>query len=1006
MKNLVINVLEDGIINLKVFDEREDNKISIVKNKKVTKEFNIEEIAEDLSYEIDEKHILKLNKEKLLLKVYNKYEKRDVFSTKIGFIFETEQETGIRLDYQEDETIIGLGQDHMANLDNRNVQRNAWNQCGAYNAASNCTVPFYLSSRGYGLFIDTSYPVRMAFGTPNVPDLPAIHMIAPSPFEWEEPCCENGEDTISLLVWEDPEVDIYIMLGQYQEALNKYYELTGYPSLMPKWGYGFIQCKNRYKSAEEVLHVAKNLKDKEIPCDCLVIDWKWFEKFGDLEWDGKYYPENMKKVISEINDLGIEIMQAQHPFIDYESKFEPIFKEKDLLIDVPEGARPLFDHFHPDAKDAWWNEISRLYDDGVRGYWTDMGEPELDLPGSNSYIGEREKYHNAYTRKWSQNLYEGQTEDKGTRPFILARTMSLGIQNYNTALWNSDVFAHWNILRDSVIQNQTTSISGQPYFCTDIGGFHADKKYTPELYVRWFQWGTFCNIFRTHGTKVENEPWSQGDDTEKIVTDYINLRYKLMPYIYYLNKQMTETGVSVVRPMIFDYQDNDQVMEYPYQFMFGDILVSPVVEEGAREKTTYFPDGIWYDYHTGRKIVGGREITDLAPIDTLPMYVREGSIIVESPIEENTVDIHDEYIIKVFGEDYATAEIYEDDGKTYSFEEGNYNKIKLEKIDGKLVISTLHHGYKTEADKRELKVKLVIDKNKEMVTELEYKLGKRLEIDLDNVNKITRSTEDYKLYIDTLDRRYDGEVQANIVFINNTTEDKKLKMEVSKPKYYYIQGNYYENGLAKFANEEFTVEDFYQKKLLFTPLASKLPQCEPITIFIKDDEDEVLAKKVVYIGNCYAKQWKVAVSQKPLTDAEQYYDASDRENNAWGYVRLLSYINIKERGVNPVDFLDFSDIQNGYGRGIVTIESPEEKEVYFKLRGETTLDVTLNGEKVFTSDDFVIEELLKVKLDKGDNQVIVDLTFDSGHPYTGREFGYSLQVLDTNLNIVEDILFY
>lgn len=996
MYKILLNLVNENVLNLKIQkDNLDDKRISIVKNKTLLKSFDMTDLQEGFCEKLNDKYLLKVDGGLRRITVFDKKTNKSIFETKMDFIFENGNETGLRLDYAHDEIVIGLGQDHMANLNNRDVERRCWHQWNGYDRVGNNTVPFYLSSRGYGLFIDTTYPVRIDFGLPKVPEKVVGYELTPAPYEWEKPACENQPDSIALLVWEDILLDIYVILGEFDEILKRYYELTGFPTLLPKWAYGFIQCKNRYKSAEEVLRIAKKMREKNIPCDCIVIDWMWFKEFGDLEWDENYF-SNIKETINEINKLGIQVMLAQHPFVEKGSLKYEKFNEAGCINKVPEGARPTFDHTHPNAKKVWWDEVKRLYEDGIRGYWTDMGEPEFDWPGTQSYIGPRERYHNAYTMLWSKNLYEAQREDYGTRPFILARTMYLGIQNYNTAMWSGDIFATWDVLRDNVVIGQNVSISGQPYFCTDIGGFHTDTRFTPELYLRWMQWGVFCTLFRTHGTKPENEPWSFGTEAEKLICQQIKFRYRLMPYIYSLVKQMTETGKNVVRPMIFDYKDKE-VMNYPYQYMFGDILVSPVVSEGARTKITYLPEGTWYDLYTNKRYEGSKCINSYAPIDRIPAYVREGSILVTAEETLNAIDIHDKYEVTIYGCKDCSQIIYEDDGLTFDYETNKVNIIKVEAEykNGNMIVNikTQSNNYKPDKKLRNITLKWIKDDNSQYKKDIQYLMGDDVSIDMLSGEKLNNKVDEIEVYVDNLIKRYNGEEVIKILMINNSFDMKKLTVEIEKPSFYYA---------SERLNFEASFIDSYEKTIVMKPFGYAMPQYEEIKVVIKEGE-RVIAEKIVRLGNEYIKNWKVYVEPNGIAKDDVYFECKERENNPFGYVRLLEYINMKEQGICPVDFIDIT-VKKGNGKAFVKLLSSEDRNAFLKIKGEKQIKLKLNGETILESDDFVIEEIVAIKLRKGENLLELELSFDSIRPWTGREFGYSVQVLDSNGNIDGKIL--
>lgn len=466
---------------------------------------------------------------------------------------------------------------------------------------------------------------------------------------------------------------------------------------MPKWVYGFMQSKNRYRSEEELLDIAKKFRNERIPCDCIVIDWHWFKEFGDLTWDAEYWP-TPEKMLKTLKQQGFYIVQAQHPYIDEQSVHYKEFFEKGYLIKNPKGkGRPAFDFSNPEAREAWWNEVKKLYEQGIRGYWIDMGELEQHPEGATNYLGVREKIHNVYSLLWSKSLFEGQRKDKDERVFILSRAGYAGIHRYGTALWSGDIDASWEVLAEQIIVGQGVCMSGIPYWTTDIGGFCTTQTFTPELYIRWFQWGGFCPLFRTHGTRPENEPWSFGELAKKIIKKYIEFRYRLFPYIYSCAREIAEKGTPIMKAMALSFPEDSVAVKQTLQIMFGpSILVAPVVQKGVRHREVYLPQGhIWYNYWTDEKYQGGQWITVQAPLEIIPLFVKEGSLLPIAGIKQYTGEEEKRNLqLHLYGEKQASFTLYEDDGITYEYEKGDYLKtilnidenkrLTINKVDGNI----------------------------------------------------------------------------------------------------------------------------------------------------------------------------------------------------------------------------------------------------------------------------------------------------------------------------------
>ncbi len=378
-----------------------------------------------------------------------------------------------RLKYESDERIYGLGQDPMANLDLRDTERRMWNRTDRRRRSGNNGLPFYSSSAGYGLFLNSYLPARFAIGRAYIPEEPEERVDTegndpnPDPWPYTRVNPENHPDEIAI-IHEDAEMDLFFLcMGHLDDIQSKYCELTGKAVLLPRWAFGLIQSKNRYRSMEELLMITKGYRDRGIPLDCIVIDWLWFKEFGDLSWDDEHWIEP-DRGIKELTKLGVKVMQAQHPYIDRESKNYNTMREKGYLTSVLSVSRPKYDFTNPEARNYWWeNVIVPLYRTGIRAYWIDMSEPEDDHPQTVYFIGSREKAHNQYALQWSKTLYEGQRKDFTDRVFILSRGLSAGIQRYGVAHWSNDIEASWEVLRDQVVIGQSMALSGQLYWCTD-----------------------------------------------------------------------------------------------------------------------------------------------------------------------------------------------------------------------------------------------------------------------------------------------------------------------------------------------------------------------------------------------------------------------------------------------------------------------------------------------------------------------------------------------------------
>lgn len=604
----------------------------------------------------------------------------EVFKSARPFVTIGEGRITARFSLKPDEKVYGLGQDPMGNLNQRGYERRMWHQWGGHRRSGNGGIPFYISSEGCGVLLNSSYPSRFAIGEAKVavPDRMG-EIMAPAPWSWDEHSGEGDPDTAAILLDHDFMELSIICRGDVDPIIRGYYELTGFPPLLPRWAYGFIQCKNRYRSQDELIKVAREFRKRGIPCDALVIDWLWFREFGDLEWDERSwpYPEGMFR---ELSDMGFKVLSAQHPFISERCKWFGEYKEAGFLNEAPEGKRITYDHSNPAARNHWWSKVKRLYDQGLRGYWTDMGELEEHFPGTRSHMGGRERVHNIYTLLWSKGLYEGQRRDTADRVFILLRAPYAGAQRYGAVLWSGDIDATWQVLKEQVVIGQGVCLSGQPWWTTDIGGFLTGYDFTPELCMRWMEWGAFCPIFRTHGTKPDNEPWAYGPNVERLCRGIIGLRYRLMPYIYSCAAMVTRKGSPMMRAMCVDFANDPKAVEQVYQYMFGpSILVAPVLEKGARIREVYLPKGVWYDFYSGWKYRGPGFASVAAPLGRIPLFIKGGSIIpMGDEYDHEGQKAGDELMVHIYPGADATFELYDDDHQTYAYEKGEYSLLRIE----------------------------------------------------------------------------------------------------------------------------------------------------------------------------------------------------------------------------------------------------------------------------------------------------------------------------------------
>ena len=493
-------------------------------------------------------------------------------------------------------------------------------------------------------------------------------------------------------------VDYYFIYGpDADQIIGHYRELTGEVPLFGRWAYGFWQCKNKYQSQAEIEGVAAKYRALHIPVDNIVQDWFWWITMGEMKWNSNYPdPQGM---INKLHDEHFHLMVSVWPYFRPGSTTYDEFDKNGWFVAKTKTAgfhplgQALYDATNPDARKKFWENVNTaLFQKGVDAWWLDTDEPETEGQQDNILvdhklaIGSGARYANIYPLFHTGGVSEGQqTASDKKRVFILSRSAYAGVQRYGVTAWSGDVLSNWLTFARQIPAGLNYSISGMPYWTTDIGGFISggnlnDPKFR-ELFVRWFQFGTFSPIFRVHGTRYpdENELWSYGPDAQKILVDYDNLRYRLLPYIYSEAWQVTSNHGTLMRPLVMDWRNDVEAQNTGDEYLFGPaILVSPVTTQGATSRTVYLPKATWYDFWTGAKVEGGKRIEADAPLAKLPLYVRAGSIIPMGPtMEWSTEKAADPIEIRVYPGADGDFTLYEDENDNYNYAKGQHAAIKL-----------------------------------------------------------------------------------------------------------------------------------------------------------------------------------------------------------------------------------------------------------------------------------------------------------------------------------------
>ena len=567
--------------------------------------------------------------------------------------------------YGSHEGLYGLGQ-HQAGV---------WNYRGETIDLSqentNIAVPLLVSSNGYGIFWNNSSPSRA-----------------------------NNRFVHSLYLSAQvaDRIDYYFLYGpNADQIIGHYRDLTGQVPMFGRWAYGFWQCKNKYQSQQELESVAAKYRQLHIPVDNIVQDWFWWITMGEMKWN-PHYPDP-QALIDTLHKEHFHLMVSVWPFFrpgtDVYDQFDRNgwFVAKTLTGGFHPVGQALYDATNPEARRQYWANINAaLFQKGVDAWWLDTDEPETEgredniLVDHKLAIGSGARYANTYPLFHAGGVSDGQqAASQQKRVFILSRSAYAGSQRYGVTAWSGDVLSDWVTFQRQISAGLNYAISGMPYWTTDIGGFisggNLNDPQFRELFVRWFQFGTFSPIFRVHGTRNpdENELWSYGADNQKILVDYDTLRYRLLPYIYSEAWQVTSNHATLMRPLVMDWRTDVVAQNTGDEYLFGPaILVSPVYTQGATSRSVYLPAATWYDFWTGEKIAGGQRITADAPLAKLPLYVRAGSIVPMGPaMEWSTQKPADPIELRIYPGADGDFTLYEDENDNYDYTKGQHATIAL-----------------------------------------------------------------------------------------------------------------------------------------------------------------------------------------------------------------------------------------------------------------------------------------------------------------------------------------
>lgn len=493
---------------------------------------------------------------------------------------------------------------------------------------SQASVPFAISSMGYGLLWNNPGVGRVVF----------------------------GNNIISYESYATKILDYWFVVEDTPAKIEETYaKATGTVPMMPEYGLGFWQCKLRYQTQEELLEIAREYKRRNLPLDVIVVDFFHWPKQGDWKFDADYWP-NPDEMICELEAMNVKLMVSIWPTVDRESENYEEMLEKGYLIRTErgfrtglnfEGATIHYDATNPNARKFLWEKVKiNYYDKGIKIFWLDEAEPEYsayDFDNYRYFRGTDLEIGNIYPVEYARTFYEGMQAEGQKNIVNLLRCAWAGSQRYGVLVWSGDIASSFESMRNQLAAGLNMGLAGIPWWTTDIGGFHGGDPNDPafrELFVRWFQWGTFCPVMRLHGDReprqpqygttggahccsgAANEVWSYGEDVYKICVKYMNIREKMRGYTRKLMEEAHLKGTPIMRTLFYEFPEDKECWEIEDEYMYGDkYLIAPILEAGVNERRIYLPVGVqWKECNCGRIYYGGQYITLTVSLDSMPVF--------------------------------------------------------------------------------------------------------------------------------------------------------------------------------------------------------------------------------------------------------------------------------------------------------------------------------------------------------------------------------------------------
>ncbi|MGR4863454.1 glycoside hydrolase family 31 protein [Caulobacter sp. LARHSG274] len=570
--------------------------------------------------------------------------------------------------FEGSQTFLGLGQ-HADGVLSRNGRHVLLQQ-----ANTDVAVPMLWSTKGYGILWDNPAVTTVDVGPPQA----------------------GGKLVFQSEVGRG--IDYYFIAGENPDAvIAGYRRLTGAAPMMARWTWGFWQSRERYASQDELVGVARRYRQMNIPLDAVIQDWQYWApgQWGSHQFDPARYPDP-KAMMDTLHGMDVHAIVSVWPRLDVGLDNTKALDAAGALLAptyrnvYPVGFGRWYDPYSKANRDLYWSQVSKGFTpQGLDGYWLDASEAELggdwgELRALKTAAGPGGEVYNAYPLMHTTGVFEGQLKDApGKRPFILTRSAWLGQQRNAAVTWSGDIHGDWDVFRRQIPAGLNFVASGIPYWNTDIGGFFGGEPADPnyrELFVRWFQFGAFTPMFRVHGTGPAKEIWRFDEPAQQILRRSVELRYRLLPYIYATSWQVTAKGYTMMRPLEMDFAADPLAWNIPDQYLFGpNLMINPVTQRGAETRTVYLPGAApWYDFWTGRRHQAGTTVTAAAPLDRLPIYVRAGAIVPLGPVVSHAQAGADAPLeIRVYRGADGAFTLYDDEGDGQGYRQGRQATIEL-----------------------------------------------------------------------------------------------------------------------------------------------------------------------------------------------------------------------------------------------------------------------------------------------------------------------------------------